>query len=238
MPGGFGWHNPWPLELGGGETLDESIYEMLKRAVGEGGYAKNEEGIEGLWRAVRTQALASLASDAERAILQAFPNVATDHIPVYEELFRITPRGDEPDEERRHAITAAYTRQIKPDHPSLVISLQNLDARFSIPDVPHATSLVVELGKAFQPAQGGPFFGGGRTCTLFPNYATEYIVPVVLDLTATPTPSQAELIIVQQAKRFLNEVLASWMHYTFSFAGTAGFILDDSELDATGLTPT
>jgi len=237
MPGGFGWHNPWPLELGGGETLDERTYEALKRAVGEGGYAKNEDGIEGLWRAVRTEALACFHSMAERAILQAFPNVATDHIPVYEELFRITPRGGAPDEERRIAIAAAYTRRIASDHPSLLVAMQSLDPRFLLPDIPRATSVVVELGKAFEPLTGGPFFGGGRTSTAFPNYASEYIIPVVLDLTATPEPTAVEQIVVVNAKRFLNEVLSSWITYEFSFGGSAGFILDLSELDATGLTP-
>lgn len=237
MPGGFGWHNPWPLEWGGGETLDERTYEALKRAVGEGGYAKNEDGIEGLWRACRTEAIACFHSMAERAILQAFPNLATDHIPVYEELFRITPRGGASDEERRIPITEAYTRKIAADHPSLVIALQKLDPRFLLPDIPRATSIVVELGKAFEPASGGPYFGGGRQSTLFPNYASEYIIPVVLDLSATPAPSAAELLVVKNAKRFLNEVLPSWVTYEFSFAGAAGFILDDSQLDAAGLTP-
>ena len=238
MPGGFGWHNPWPFEWGGGETQVERTYEMLKKSVGEGGYAKNEDGIEGLWRAVRAEALASIAAMSERAILQAFPYLATDHIPVYEAQFRITALSGQSDEERRRAITEAYTRHVATYHPSLVQSLHRIDPRFSVPDVPHETSVVVELGKAWQPESGPPFFGGGRKSTAFPNYATEYIVPVVLDLSATPNPSAAEQLVVLRAKRFLNEVLASWMSYEFSFGGTGGFILDQSELDADGLTPT
>lgn len=238
MPGGFGWHNPWPFEWGGGPTRVERTYEAMKRAVGEGGYAKNEDGIEGLWRAVRADAIAAINSSAERAITQAFPNLATDHIPVYEEQFRITPASGETDEQRRQAITEAYTRRVESDHPTLLLALQRIDPRFTVPDVPRETSVVVELGKAFQPLSGTPAFGGGRRSTAFPNYASEYIVPVVLDLSATPTPTAAEQLVLLKAKRYLNEVLSSWMHYAVGVGGVGvGFILDDSTLDATGLTP-
>jgi hypothetical protein len=239
MPGGYGWQNPWPLEWGGGETFVERSYEALKRAVGDGGYAKNEDGIDGLWRAVRAEALASFTSLAETAVLQAFPDIATDHIPLYEEYFRLTPLSGATEEQRREAIVAAYTRRIESDHPRLLQSLQQLDPRFTIETVARDHSIVVELGKAFQPASGGPFFWGSRTATMFPNYASEFILPVVLDLSTTPSPGVAEQLTMHGAKRLLNEVLASWMGYSVSTGGgsTGGFILDLSPLDATGLTP-
>jgi len=112
LNGGFGWHNPWPFEWGGGPTPDEAIYHAWRDALGSLP-AKDDTGIDGLWRQCRSSAIASVATFCERAVLQAFPHVATDHLPLWEDYLGVLPAGTE--EERRADVVEAYTRQPRAD---------------------------------------------------------------------------------------------------------------------------
>lgn len=233
--GGYGWHNGFPFEYGGGETVDEEVYNALRSAVGKGGSAADDSGIDGLWRQCRAQTIATLMTFAERAALQAFPNLATDHIPVYEELLHITPAAGASDEERRRDITAAWTRQISADIPTLRTQLQLIDPRADILDLPHSRATTVVKGKGFEPQDGNPDYGGGRISSSYPNYASEYYLPILLDLAgAGPVPSAAVQIIIQRLKRLVRDVRPSWVD--FAVMTGSGFILDLSPLDATGMT--
>jgi hypothetical protein len=239
--GGYGGLNPWPLEYGGGPTEEETVYDAMRRAVGDGFPAPNENGIDGNWRMCRAMGIAALGTGGERAALQALPNLATDHIPVYEDLLGITPTVDEPDETRRQNNARAFTRKVQADVPELTVQLTTIDARLSIQEVPYDEGVIVNYGKSFEPQDGSPSFGGGRRSTAFPNYSTEFIVRVLFDLGMFPAPTSAEAAIIRKVKAFLNEVLPSWVSYSIStgggIAGT-GFILDQSLLDVTAMTPT
>lgn len=234
--GGFGWHNGWPFEFGGGDTEDEEIYGALRGAVGKGGAAEDDSGLDGLWRQSKAQALATLQSMAERAALQAFPTYATDHLPVYEEILRIVPGEDETEVERRAEVVAAWTRQQKADTPSFIEQLQLIDPRASLLPCPHDQATTTVLGKAFEPQDGIPDYGPRRS-TGYPNFATEYVHTIALALdTVPPVANAADLVIINRIKRFLRDVLPSWETFQIVTSAEAGFILDLSPLDVTAMT--
>ena len=230
--GGFGWHNGWPFEWGGGETEDEEMYNALRNAVGVGGSAKDDSGLDGLWRQCKAQALATLATMSERAALQALPTYATDHLPVYEDLLRIVPGDDATYLERRDAVVADWSRQLKADGPSLSAQIELIDPRASLLDVPHDQATTTMLGKAFEPQDGVPDYGRRRS-TAYPNFATEYMHTVVLAIDGG-VPNASDLIIMNRIKSLMRDVLPSWE--TFQVVTGAGFILDLSHLDVTAMT--
>jgi len=233
--GAIGGLCPVPFEVGGGDTEDERVYQAMRRAVGDGGVAVTENGIDGLWRRCKAGAIASLNTFPERAALQAFPHLATDHIPVYEEELGITPAAAATDVARRADITAAYTRKIQATGPDLATQLSAIDPRTSLLDIPRATSGVVALGKAFQPQDGTPSYGGGRLSTSFPNFSTEFHVPVILNLGASPVPGPGDQLIIARIKRTLRDVLPAWVSSAV-ITGSPGFYLDVSPLDYTAMS--
>lgn len=229
--GGYGWHNGFPYEYGGGETDEEIVYENMKRAVGEGGYAKNEDGIDGLWRSVRAQMIAKLNILDEVAALQAFPNVATAHLGYYEWLFYITPPEGATEEERRRAVTERYVAEIEASIPELTEQLKAIDSRCSILGIDRNKATQVQLGKAFEPQDGAPNYGV-RSFTAWPNYASDFTITVLLDLghlVATPD----ELLIFGRIKRLLRTVLQGWMD--FAVVTSVGFVADLSPADVTAI---
>lgn len=232
--GGFGGSNPWPMQWGGGPTDEEVVYNALRSAVGEGGSAKKDDGIDGLWRRCRARGLAAGGSFAERAALQAFPQVATDHIPVFEEEFGIIPPEGATDEDRRQAIVAAYTLKAAQNEVELAERLFEVDPRFVLVNIPRALASTVQLGKAFQPQDGTPAYGGGRFGSAWPNYSSDFCVVVRLPTVAVmPTP--VDLASITYAKRLLRKILPSWVDFAV-ITSTGPFLLDVSPLDLTCMT--
>lgn len=227
----IGWHNPIPFQIGGGPTEDELVYEALKRAVGEGGYAKDETGIDGLDRAIEAGMLSTINQASERAALQAFPSTATDHLSLHEDYLGIVASEEDTDVARRQAVADQLTLVADASEPSLAVQLARIDARASLLSVPHNLTAVVVLGKAFEPQDSTPTYGPMRG-TGYPNYSSEFYVPVLLNLGyVTPTP--ADLLAIQRIKRLMREALPSWVH--FSVITTPGpFILGVSLV---GITP-
>jgi hypothetical protein len=232
---GYGGLAGFPLEYGG-ETIDEEVYGVLRNAVGIGGSARDDQGIDGLWRQCKAQAIASLLTTGERAALQVFPQIATDHLPVYEEELGLVPGEGATDEERRADVVAAWTRRLRADVPSLRQQIQLVDARADVLDVPRASSVVVVMGKAFEPQDGTPDYGP-RLSTAYPAYASEFLTPVTLAV-AGGIPSAADLLVMARLKRVLRDVLSSWQDFSVSVSptGGVGFFLDLSQLDLTAMT--
>ncbi len=230
--GGFGWHNGWPFEWGGDDTDDELVYNALRNAVGTGGAAADDSGLDGLWRQCKAQALATLNSMAERAALQVLPSVATDHLPVYEDILRIVPGEDETELARRAAVVADWTRQLKADGPSLAQQIALIDPRASLEPVPHELATTTVLGKAFEPQDGTPTYGPRRS-TSYPNFATEFLHTVVLAVDGG-LANASDLVVIGQLKRLMREVLPTWED--FQVVTGVGFILDLSPLDVTAMT--
>jgi len=203
----------------------------MKKAVGERGYAKNEDGIDGLWRAVRAQSIASLNHGDDIAALQAFPNRASALLGYYEWLFYITPPEGSTLEQRQQVVAERYTAEIEASIPDIEQQLQAIDPRASVLGIDRDKSTQVQLGKAFEPQDGTPDYGEHRS-TAWPNFASDYVVTVLLDLghlVATP----AELLIIGRIKRLLRTVLQGWM--TFAVVTSVGFVADLSPADVTAI---
>lgn len=232
--GAWGSLNPWPFQWGGGPTDEEIVYNALRSAVGEGGSAKDDTGIDGLWRRCRARGLAAVGSFAERAALQAFPQIATDHIPVYEAELRIIPPEGATDEDRRQAIVAAYTLKAAQNELELADRLLEIDPRFLVVNMPRALATTVQLGKAFQPQDGIPAYGGGRFGSAWPNYSSDFCVVVRLPtVAAMPTP--VDLASITYAKRLLRKILPSWVDFSV-VTSTGPFLIGVSPLGLTCLS--
>lgn len=228
----FGGGNPFPLEIGGGKSTTEQIYEDLKYASGIGGHAADYT-IEGEWRFAQARGIRAGMS-VHRAVNQHFPNLATSNIGDWEDIFLLAP-GDLSDEARRDAVMDRYSRQIDASGPGIDESLQAIDALFEVVGVDVDTATVTIPGRAFQdwnpsdPEACGPAFGGGRESTAYPAFSDYYYCTVKYDIPAG-VPSVEAQNRIQRAEEALNEMLPAWVDYRFTY-GTAGFYLDISLLD-------
>lgn len=233
--GSLGWHNPFPVEYGGGETLVEGLYLALRSAEGTGGSAPDDDlSVDGLWRSVKARAIASVASSGERAALQAFPDRATDALAYYERLTGLTPSPDQSDQERRERSAVRFAGQQRADLPALEQSLQRIDSRISLLSPSHAEAVTTVHGRAFEDLAATLPFGGGRMSTAFPNYSTDFVLYVLMELGDGAQPNAAERQALADVAELCAEVLPAWNN--FSVATHRGFKLDVSRLDLTGLT--
>lgn len=232
--GSLGWHNPFPLEVGGGETTVERIYYAMRSASGKGGSAEEDETtVEGLWRQCRARAFGAIATFGERSALQAFPHLATDLLPYYEQLFLLTNDPATTDEERRAAAATRYALQIASAMPDIEIALREIDPRFQLITQSPADATVTMFGRAFEDFAATEPFGGGRESTLLPNYATQFTVYVLLDLGGGVLPNAEERLSLAAAATLLHEVLPA--HNNFQIVTHHGFTLDVDLLDLTSL---
>lgn len=232
--GGLGWSNPFPLEFGGAPTNVERIYRAMRSAVGQGGSASDDENtIDGLWRQARAAGLAAAAMSGERAVVNAFPDHATDLLPYFEELYLLVPLDESDLPARRAAAAARYVADPLSSVPQLASDLQAIDPRFSVLDIDHTQSIETIVGRAFEDYLGTIPFRGGRSSTEFPNFSTEFVVDVLLDLGSGNLPSVAEDALMATASDYLNTALAGWVNLNVITAD--GFTLDESLLDLTGL---
>ena len=233
MPG-FGWHNPFPFEFGGGQTLVEVTYSALRASVGLGGSAKDDEGtIDGIWRQARASGLAAARAASERAVLQAFPGMSTDVLPYYEELFTLVPEDEENLVARRLAAEQRYTAEVDSSVPALTAGLQQIDERFAVLESPHVEAIETMFGRGFEDYAATLPFGGGRKSSRFHNYSTDFVLFVLLDVGSGELPGPDDEEILRRGVDYLNTALPSWVNFQTTLA--SGFILDESLLDLTSL---
>lgn len=232
MPG-IGGGNPFPLELGGGPSSSEKMYQSLKDAIGIG--AAGDDGtMDADWRMAQARGV-SAASNVQRAVNQGWPHLATDFIEVYEGIFYLVA-GDLSDEERRQKVVDRWTRSIDASGPGVEADLQGIDPLFSVVAPDHEISTVTNFGRGFEDVDPngagscGPAFGGNRSSTAWPNYSTEFKSYVQYDLTSGEFTQEAKRRM-ERAKEVLCEVSPAWVDFVI-FVGSAGFILDQSLLDA------
>lgn len=231
----FGWTNPFPIELGGGPTPTEALYAALRSAVGKGGSADDDSGIEGLWRQARASGLAMVASTGERAVLQAFPRHATDALDYYERLLGATPEVGASLLARQAEVETRYTSRVRAALPDLAADLRRIDERLSIALFSHVESTDTVHGRAFEDLAGTLPFGGGRRSTMFANYSTEFVVTALLDIGSGVAPGPAELRSIARASELLGDSLPAT--HDFQILTGVGFELDVDLLDLTGLNP-
>lgn len=234
--GGFGWQNGFPFEFGGGSTHTETIYAAMRSSVGVGGSALDDDGtIDGVWRQARATGLAAAATTGERAILQAFPRLATDLLEYYERLLGAVPEPGDSVLDRQAVVEQRWTRRVRAAMPDIAADLVAIDPRFSVAVIDRQETTDTLHGRAFEDLAATLPFGGGRRSTRFPNYSTQYVVTTFLDIGSGVVPSLAEQRLIARAKEHLNEVLPAT--HNFQVLTGVGFILDVDLLDLTGLNP-
>lgn len=214
---GLGWMNGGPLEVGGDTTKTQDVYAALRAAVGVGG-AGPRDGLEDLWRQCKAQAIASSVIATERAVLQALPDHATDHVPVYERILAIVPAGGATEQDRRLAVVEAWTLRLLANMPELKRSLQALDPAFEIEELEETVTTIVLLGRMF-PKRGSELKHG---VAAFPNFADDFVVGVTYTL--GPGQTEPPPAVMAKARRLLNAVLPAWVDWLITTGD--GFFTD------------
>lgn len=213
---GLGSLNILPFQIGGGPTSAERAYKTLRQAVGEGGSAPDDRGIDGLWRRSKAQGLAAATSHCRRALNQAFPFLATDLLPYYERILGIVPPTGATEASRREEVTRLWVLRTNSVVPSLAEELLALDSRLTIVQQPHDKAGVAQFGRAFaalDDANGDPLeapeYGLERGHAVAPGYSTDQIVNVLFAVGHAGPLTDAELVVVERAKRLLRKMLGS-----------------------------
>lgn len=209
--------NPLPFRVGGGPTPASLAYGVLRRAVGEGGSAPNDRGIEGLWRRSEAKGLAAATSHCRRALLQSSPIYATDLLPYYERILGVVPPSDASEPGRRAVVVPLWTRRIDNSTPVLAAELAKIDPRLTLIETPHDQAATAQFGRAFAPHEANlesPVFGIARGHVLFPNYSTDAIVRVLFSVGHTGPLASDELVVVERVKRLLRDRLPSTTDFT------------------------
>lgn len=225
--------NPLPFRCGGGPTPSSKAYRTLVDAMGDGGTAEDDSGIDGLWRRSRAKGLAAASSAKRRALLQSWPHLATDAIPYYERVLGLTPPTGASLTARREAVVAAFVAQLDAALPQVRLQLQAIDERLDVLEVPESRTRYTHFGRAFGPLDSsleGPFGLDGYATA--PNYATDFVVIVHFDTGYTGALTVADGRIREQVVALMLKLLPSWV--SFRIVTATRFILDESPLDLTG----
>lgn len=228
--GGFGGLS---FELGGRPSAEERIYRMLRHLVGEGGSAADDlevRTIDGLWRFSRAAGLASIEASEEAAHWQAWPHTATDFIGEYEEILGILP-SFLTENERRQIVVERWTTPPSADLVSIADLIESIDPRAQLLTYGWDANTTVEAGKVYDTLGAAGSFMDGRTGSLFPNYSTAFLVPILLDIGTGVSPIGADLRARTRLEELLDEVLPAWNDWVVPL--DLGFTLDTSLLDVT-----
>jgi len=230
----LGGLNPCPFRVGGGAAPASKTYVAMRRAVGVGGSAQNDLGIDGLWRRSRAKGVAAGASCSVRACLQAWPNVATDALDSFARVLGTVQHTGESEADYRQRIWAAWVLHLQVDVPTLLQQLRAIDSRFSILEPGLTTT--THFGRAFGPHATAetPAWGMFVDPSDWPNFSTDLTVFVRLTLGYAGGPSLGDQRIIEAAKAFLTSALSSWV--SSEVLTEVGFHLGHSPLDRTGLT--
>lgn len=206
----------FPLELGGDDSSVEKAYGFFRGALGEGGSAGDDSGIDGLRNASIALGLAAISAFDERAALQAFPHLAIDALPSFEQTLGIVPPADATEHGRREVVAQRWTEVRSSEIPTLVEMLQRIDPRFVVHDTVWSASTTVQTGRAFEaytPAPGEDFAlgtAGTRSFSEWPNYSDRDVTVALLDIGAGIAPGRSELAAIRAAQELLDDALPAW----------------------------
>jgi hypothetical protein len=229
--GGIGRQNPIPFQIGGGTTELQRTWFEMRKSIGENG-AGPLGGLEDSWRFAKACGLTKCTTMGRRALMQFFPHLATDHLPVYENLLRV-PRETH-DEERRIAVAAKFTLQLSAVVPAIRAALVALDAGLDVVLQSEAQSVNFQPGKMLRPRDGTAAAYGVQARSNFPAFSSHFVMTVLwsgLGASLPPASTRASV------ERYLNDVLPSWVDWRI--VNAVGFFLDgfnDSRLDLTAMT--
>jgi len=221
--------NPCPFRVGGGPPPSARVYYAMRRSVGRGGSAKDDTGLDGLWRRSRAKGLAAIWSAKERAVLQFFPHLATDGIPYYEGLTGLVRAKGECESAYRIRLWAAFVASIRSDCPHMDADLKAIDSRIEI--LEPGASTTTQHGRAFGPLHAS-LESPPMVASIVPNYSTDFVLYVLFDVGHSGPPTTSEERTIERIHAYLRGVLPSWC--SFVVVTEVGFILDLSSLDLTG----
>ena len=227
--------NSVPFQAGGSPTRFESTYVAIQRIVGKNGYSTNDDEIESLWRQAKADALAAIGTFDERAAMQASPETATDHIPLYESMLGITTDTERSDQQRRDVIVPDYTGVPEAWTLGLDSALERIDPLITILPRPWLNSGTCQIGRWYEPLNGVSDLydpGGPRKATAYPNVSDMHSVIIKYDIGGGVVPNREQQRKLNQAIAHVNEVCPSWIAIQSVYS--TGFFLDVSLLDATG----
>lgn len=231
----LGWANPLPMTVGGEPSPTEQIYSALREAVGIGGSADDDSGLDGLLRAADATVLAAAASGSDRAVANGFPALATDLLRYWERLLLSPLTEDAALEHRQAEVSRLLTERVRNNEATLSERLSALDSRLSLSVPNYAQATVTVPGRAFEDRAGLQPFGGLRRSTAVPNYSSAFVQTLVFDVGAGVVPTTAEQRTLREAVDYLNSVLAAWT--IVQVVTSTGFTLDTDLLDLTALSP-
>ena len=181
---GFGWSNPLPLSLGGGPTDIELIRDALRSAEGGEHGPGPQGGVGGGARIVQATAIAGAERAIERAFFQAFPGLATDALPIWEEALRSD--GADSDVALRTLLELSWRAPDGATTPHLQQALLDISAQLTIQIEDVDDTDVTIPGKHVAPEDNVPDYGGG-SAALYPNYASRDVLRAVYTLAAGET---------------------------------------------------
>lgn len=235
------WTNPLPFALGGGPTDIENVWRSLRAMVDAERGAGPEEGILDLARQQKATAIVGADQAIERAVLQAWPGLSTDALPIWEALYQVAGASD--DTELRELLAFAWLNAKGASTPSLAEDLTAISAQLAIEIEDEDEAIVTVPGKYLAPADDVPPYGlaspVGLVSALYPNFASRDVLRVVYALDATET--EIPDAVVRDVTKLLNRRLPSWQTWTLTASWEGGvFLLDggdhgESLLDLTPL---
>jgi hypothetical protein len=207
------------------------VWRGLRKAIGtatDGREAAGPvDGLEDQWRTAKARVVARVNQMAEAAALQALPDRASYHLPVYESALKLAPSAT--DEERRAAIATAYTEKLGALIPEIRARLQTIDAGLDVRTPSSSTTTESHFGQYLADRTLPAWVYGTRIAAMMPNYATHFVLLVPWTGCPAGIPPAATRATVE---RYLNSALPTWCDYLIYTSGK--FYLDgflDSHLD-------
>ena len=239
------WTNPLPFMVGGGLTDIQAIWLSLRAATGGEHGPGEAEGIDDLARQARATCLAGALHAVERAFLQAFPDYATDALPVWDALLQSD--GANTDPELRALLRLLWLPPNGSTTPHLTADLTDISSQLSIDLEDDDETIVTLVGKHLQPTDDDPTYGidwppGGLMSAVRPNFASRDVLRIVYTLDATTGEVEIPANVSRDVTKLLHRRLPSHQTWTLvqELEGGSTFLLDggdhgESVLDVTPL---
>lgn len=224
----LGWTNPLPMALGGGPTDIENMWRAMRAMMGGEHGPGPEGGIDDLARQQKATSLAGAERAIERALLQTFPALATDALPIWEEL--LLASGADTTVTLRELLVLAWLPPDGATTPHLTADLTTISAQLTIQieDVDDVHTTIA--GKYQAPNDDIPSFGTTSPpgiSAVLPMFATRDILRAVYTLEAGETEIPA--VAADDVTRLLSRRLPAWQTWTLVQLDDddgAGFFLD------------
>lgn len=229
--GGCGWDNPMPSALGGGPGDALLALTAFLELMGDG-WAPQESDAdpERLFYEAVAEGLGVTRAFGEHAACQAYPEIASDYVPVYEQQLGIVP-GTEDDEQRREAASTAYGAVKAADGPDLAAGVATIDARATVLSSVWSDEDATMEARPW--GDSGESYGAARPASGYPAYSTARRVYVLVDVGYTGALTNADRLAVARVKTYLAKVLPTVC--AFEVITSQGMLLGTSPLDYTGL---